>query len=233
MFIGNLNAAHCESCILSVSEMCVRARARVYLLSYFPLRTLVEQSRSFFVWFHSMEITGMLYILPTVVLQVEAYLYIENINKTILSFTYAVWFMYTSGSMVSSHLDYKAPRCPKLTFLSLRENHIGFTLNLLVWLICKLDTWMVIQVIGSHFVRNKYKISIETITVFSNILIKRELIRIELILKVEKCYVFNAALVIWVQLSLSLAVLQNKTVTCTGKQKKKGHNFLFGNFNEL
>lgn len=36
--------------------------------------------------FHSMEITGMLYILPTVVLQVEAYLYYETINKTILSF---------------------------------------------------------------------------------------------------------------------------------------------------
>lgn len=37
-------------------------------------------------WFHSMEITGMLYILPTVVLQVKAYLYYETINKTILSF---------------------------------------------------------------------------------------------------------------------------------------------------
>lgn len=36
--------------------------------------------------FHSMEITGMLYILPTVVLQVKAYLYYETINKTILSF---------------------------------------------------------------------------------------------------------------------------------------------------
>lgn len=36
--------------------------------------------------FHSMEITGMLYILPTVVLQVKAHLYYEPINKTILSF---------------------------------------------------------------------------------------------------------------------------------------------------
>ncbi len=43
-----------------------------------------------------MEITGMLYILPTVVLQVEAYLYNENINKTILSFTYDVWFLWFS-----------------------------------------------------------------------------------------------------------------------------------------
>lgn len=34
-----------------------------------------------------MEITGMLYILPTVVLQVEAYLYYETPNKTILSLT--------------------------------------------------------------------------------------------------------------------------------------------------
>lgn len=33
-----------------------------------------------------MEITGMLYILPMVVLQVKAYLYYEIINKTILSF---------------------------------------------------------------------------------------------------------------------------------------------------
>lgn len=33
-----------------------------------------------------MEITGMLYILPMVVLQVKAYLYYETINKTILSF---------------------------------------------------------------------------------------------------------------------------------------------------
>lgn len=33
-----------------------------------------------------MEITGMLYILPMVVLQVEAYLYYKTINKTILSF---------------------------------------------------------------------------------------------------------------------------------------------------
>lgn len=33
-----------------------------------------------------MEITGMLYILPIVVLQVKAYLYYETINKTILSF---------------------------------------------------------------------------------------------------------------------------------------------------
>jgi len=45
-----------------------------------------------------MEITGMLYILPTVVLQVEAYLYNENINKTILSFTYDVRVFYISGS---------------------------------------------------------------------------------------------------------------------------------------
>lgn len=36
--------------------------------------------------FHSMEITGMLYILPMVVLQVKAYLYYETINKTILFF---------------------------------------------------------------------------------------------------------------------------------------------------
>lgn len=34
-----------------------------------------------------MEITGMLYILPMDVLQVEAYLYYETINKTILSFS--------------------------------------------------------------------------------------------------------------------------------------------------
>lgn len=33
-----------------------------------------------------MEITGMLYILPTVVLQVKAYLCYETMNKTILSF---------------------------------------------------------------------------------------------------------------------------------------------------
>lgn len=36
--------------------------------------------------FHSMETTGMLYILSTVVLQVKAYVYYETINKTILSF---------------------------------------------------------------------------------------------------------------------------------------------------
>lgn len=82
-------------CLGDVSEC---ACVCVYLLPYFPLRMLVKLSRSFFVWFYSMKITGMLYILPTVVLQVEAYLYNENINKTILSFTYAVWFLYTSGS---------------------------------------------------------------------------------------------------------------------------------------
>lgn len=41
-----------------------------------------------------MENTGMLYILPTIVLQVEAYLYYKTINKTILSFrnvSLAVW----------------------------------------------------------------------------------------------------------------------------------------------
>lgn len=36
--------------------------------------------------FHSMEITGMLYILPTGVLQVKAYLYYSTVNKNILSF---------------------------------------------------------------------------------------------------------------------------------------------------
>lgn len=44
--------------------------------------------------FHSMEITGMLYILPTVVLQVEAYLYYETINKN-----YFILFGCSSGSL--------------------------------------------------------------------------------------------------------------------------------------
>lgn len=39
-----------------------------------------------------MEVTGMLYILPTIVLQVEAYLYNETINKTILSFWGVLWW---------------------------------------------------------------------------------------------------------------------------------------------
>ena len=50
--------------------------------------------------FHSMEITGMLYILPTVVLQVKAYLYYETINKTILSFcdVFVIqWVFYKSS----------------------------------------------------------------------------------------------------------------------------------------
>lgn len=50
--------------------------------------------------FHSMEITGMLYILPTVVLQVKAYLYYETINKTILSF----WNVFVPQHVFNYHL---------------------------------------------------------------------------------------------------------------------------------
>ena len=50
--------------------------------------------------FHSMEITGMLYILPRIVLQVEAYLYYETINKTILSF----WDVFVTQCDVFNNL---------------------------------------------------------------------------------------------------------------------------------
>lgn len=49
-----------------------------------------------------MENTGMLYILPTIVLQVEAYLYYETINKNILSF-YVVLFLFTRWKV--NHLN--------------------------------------------------------------------------------------------------------------------------------
>ena len=51
--------------------------------------------------FHSMEITGMLYILPTVVLQVKAYLYYETINKTILSF----WDVFVTQHVFNNTLS--------------------------------------------------------------------------------------------------------------------------------
>lgn len=47
---------------------------------YFHLGGYNQRNGSLFVRFHSMEITSMLYILPTIVLQVEAYLYYETIK---------------------------------------------------------------------------------------------------------------------------------------------------------
>lgn len=45
---------------------------------YFHLEDMISVKGSF--QFHSMEITSMLYILPTIVLQVEAYLYYKTIK---------------------------------------------------------------------------------------------------------------------------------------------------------
>lgn len=94
----------CQLCKEKPSLDIFACAGNVYLSFFFFFFSFLQRLISVYVinicLFHSMEITGMLYILPTVVLQVEAYLYYETINKTILSF----WDVFVTQHVFSNIL---------------------------------------------------------------------------------------------------------------------------------